>query len=389
MLRALRATCAGVGVLAVVAVPAMPGFADLDHVRPAGQPYGWLSGATASAPDDAWAVGYSYRDPDSGGARTTTEHWDGSAWSLVASPNPGHHRGTSLAGVSGASASDVWAVGSYDNDAGDTPLSLHWDGHSWTVVDTAAQARPWEDLKAVSADSSDDAWAVGDTWAAPGLRSTGWSSTGRVGVVTVKLPAGRFDAPLGAVSALSPDDVWAVGSYFRGGDYEKGLALHWDGSIWTRVPTPNPYGQFGADLVGVSALGPDDVWMVGYGRHHGFVLHWDGSAVTQVSVPLPAKGYRWGLACVAAAATDDVWIGGSYAKANSDTFSALFLHWDGTKLNLAPAPHAKPGHSQQLGAIATAGSNSAIAAGEATTPKQQDATVPVLAHWDGTQWIEP
>jgi hypothetical protein len=44
---------------------------------------GTLRSVDVIASDDIWAVGYSYGSP----AQTLTMHWDGTAWSAVASPN--------------------------------------------------------------------------------------------------------------------------------------------------------------------------------------------------------------------------------------------------------------------------------------------------------------
>ena len=70
-----------------------------------------LSGVAARSAGDVWAVGT--RQDRSGAIpidRTLTEHWNGSAWSVVASPNVGGNDNL-LNGVS-ATTGDVWAVGS-------------------------------------------------------------------------------------------------------------------------------------------------------------------------------------------------------------------------------------------------------------------------------------
>jgi hypothetical protein len=90
---------------------------------------GLLSAAAVSA-TDVWAVGLTtyQTDPDSDQyGRTLTEHWDGTRWSIVPSPNSDAiHIDSELSGVSAVSAGDVWAVG------GDGPYVLHWDGKSWS-----------------------------------------------------------------------------------------------------------------------------------------------------------------------------------------------------------------------------------------------------------------
>jgi hypothetical protein len=90
-----------------------------------------LSAVSAPSPSDAWAAGSYFTS--SGESKTLILRWNGAAWTVVASPNPGGTTGTSLGGVSALSASNVWAVGT---TASSSPvpktLILHWNGASWT-----------------------------------------------------------------------------------------------------------------------------------------------------------------------------------------------------------------------------------------------------------------
>jgi hypothetical protein len=56
---------------------------------------------------------------------------------------------------------------------------------------------------------------------------------------------------------IAANDVWDVG----GSDGET-LVEHWDGSIWSVVPSPN-VGTGGNSLSGVAVVGANDVWTVG------------------------------------------------------------------------------------------------------------------------------
>src|SRR5439155_17550502 len=58
---------------------------------------------------DVWAVGY-YCCTETA-LITLVEHWDGSQWSIVPSPNPAGHVNNYLFGVAAASANDIWAAG--------------------------------------------------------------------------------------------------------------------------------------------------------------------------------------------------------------------------------------------------------------------------------------
>src|SRR5262249_59326794 len=88
----------------------------------------YLEGVAAAAANDVWAVGYSYLN---GVASTLIEHWDGTSWSIVASPSPGTQANV-LNDVAVSPTGDVWAVG-YRSSAGVTrPLIERWNGTSWS-----------------------------------------------------------------------------------------------------------------------------------------------------------------------------------------------------------------------------------------------------------------
>ena len=69
-----------------------------------------VNGVLALGPTNVWAVGSSY-DPVAVSYVTFTEHWDGTAWTVVPSPNPGQLYDY-LVGMAGFAGGDVWAVGS-------------------------------------------------------------------------------------------------------------------------------------------------------------------------------------------------------------------------------------------------------------------------------------
>jgi hypothetical protein len=98
-----------------------------------------LHGVAAVSAADAWAVGESTRSFTDGVSTTRTliERWNGSTWTAVPSPNVGTGNNTLAAAVA-RSASDVWAVGYYDDVTGVIPvrrtLAMHWDGRTWAVV---------------------------------------------------------------------------------------------------------------------------------------------------------------------------------------------------------------------------------------------------------------
>jgi len=182
---------------------------------------------SARSPADVWAVGRG-----SLGTRTLVEHWNGTSWSHVLAPIPGQL--SFLNGVTAISASDAWAVGGFNgNVVGNRVLTLHWDGTAWHQVYAPT----------------------------PGPNTNGDS--------------------LEAVSAASATDVWAVGGFKTSNGLRRTVSVHWDGTSWRHVFTPNPGG--GSILSGVSAVSATDAWAVGHtnpfgGRQVPLILRWNGTA---------------------------------------------------------------------------------------------------------------
>ena len=94
---------------------------------------------------------------------------------------------------------------------------------------------------------------------------------------------------LSTVVALGPNDVWAAGNWVTPDDVGIGLSkivtliLHWDGTAWRVVPSPNdPVRTSESMLTGLAASGPSDIWAIGQvddwstGVHGPLILHWDG-----------------------------------------------------------------------------------------------------------------
>ena len=85
-----------------------------------------LLSVTATSPFSAWAVGDGIRHT-AGGAKdgTLILHWDGRSWEPVPSPQPGDGHDRVLAAVAATSASEVWAVGSFEDHRVRRLMAIH------------------------------------------------------------------------------------------------------------------------------------------------------------------------------------------------------------------------------------------------------------------------
>src|SRR6202140_5171831 len=137
-----------------------------------GQGTNKLNAVLALAPNDVWAVGIStpVAPTKRAATRTLTEHFDGTSWAVVPSPNVGPNsanQSNRLLGLTANSANDIWAFGSYfaaDGSGHQMTLLLHWDGTSWTVASSPSPTKggfPCDLLWAGVAPSPGDVWILG------------------------------------------------------------------------------------------------------------------------------------------------------------------------------------------------------------------------------------
>jgi hypothetical protein len=150
-----------------------------------------LYAVAGSSPSDVWVVG--------GNPTSTTRHYDGTTWSVVAVPDVGNLRDIAV-----RSSTEAWAVG--DNGI------VRWDGTTWTQMPGAPTA-----MRSISALTSSDIWVAGN-----GIGH--WN-----GATWTQTPGSAR-----AIAAHDSSDVWAVGT---GGEI-----LHYTpAQVFTDVPPAHTF----------------------------------------------------------------------------------------------------------------------------------------------------
>lgn len=259
--------------------------------------YNILNGVSASSANDVWAVGTTGE-----GDEALIEHWDGTAWSTVAAPSLGSNSG-SLQGVVALAVNDVWAVGYYSAQTSyeQGTLTEHWDGTVWRVVPSPNSPYYYNILRGVSGSGADDVWAVGDQVNDDTSLDTlveHWNGTAWSIVDSPNPRVGSNTSHLQAVSALAPDNAWAVGYSVTTSGQNRTLVEHWNGIAWAVVVSANN-GSGSSTLMGVSAhystsppSSPStDVWTVGNYNVSPpgaltLVEHYQGPCVTPTPTPI-------------------------------------------------------------------------------------------------------
>lgn len=171
-----------------------------------------LQGVAVVSANDIWAVGDHATNSSGNYLLTLTEHWNGTKWSIVTSPSPGNGQNI-LQGVAVVSANDVWAVGYYYNlQHYELTLVEHWNGTSWNVVASPNLGTSNNSLQAVAVVSATDIWAVG-SYFKPGptyqTLTEHWNGTKWSIVPSPNF--GNSENDLFGVSTVSATDVWSVG----------------------------------------------------------------------------------------------------------------------------------------------------------------------------------
>ncbi len=222
--------------------------------------------------------------------------YDGSAWNQATTLS------TTILGIWGSSAQDIFAVGSYSSSA----AILHFNGASWsrTAVSGIQQ------LRSVWGSSGSDVFAVGSQGSIVHYDGLNWQ--------TVESNTSNY---LHGIWGSSASDVYAVGDY--------GTIKHYDGTVWSRMASPTSNTLY--SIWGSSA---SDIYAVG---DWGTVLHYDGSAWSLVDIStlfpaIPDPAQRGAarlfstLATTALPALKSVW-GASSADVYAGGDSGTVLHF--------------------------------------------------------------
>jgi hypothetical protein len=263
-------------------------------------------------------------------------HWNGTQWSVVPTPNPGGQNYNELRDVVAIASNDVWAVGYFYPGVGEAARTLieHWDGTSWKVV-KSPNIGTTSNLAGITAATPTNLWAVGYSYSI---------DTSDTSALLLHFVAGKWKLapapPLGAgdhllfgVSAISANEAWAVGYQELYPNPEQTLALHWNGTAWSAIPSPNKATDYGSSdrLIDIAAVSSNDVYAVGWYaseftnhfQHRTMVQRWNGNAWTVTSSASPGKSAD--LEGVSALATGGVWAAGLYSIYGYDIYSRSYI----------------------------------------------------------------
>jgi hypothetical protein len=264
----------------------------------------YLDGVGVAGPKDDWAVGFAETPDDT--ASALIEHSTGDVWSTESAPSSLGWYSSQLNSVSAASPKNIWAVGwgSPQQSAAFAPIVMHYDGSGWTQSTTkSGDDGGSTELLDVDAVSATSIWAAGFTASTDNdeiraimLHSSG---AGFTEAILGGTTSGSSYSQLGSIAAVSPTDVWSVG-YTSGlvgsVDVIDPLIEHYDGKTWDEVPSGLPTG---IELDAVTAVNANNLWAAGYsysGSGGQVIIHWDGKKWSRVVSPTVPFAHVYGMA---------------------------------------------------------------------------------------------
>jgi hypothetical protein len=301
-------------------------------------------------------------------------------WTTVPSPSevPGDNY---LYGADASAASNVWAVGVVSPPTGGArrALLLRYDGVAWRLV--LRTGLPGDDtLLGVDAVAATDVWVVGDHHVGISGYDTlaaRWNGTAWTREPTPNGSPGGVNHLYGVAAAAGT--VWAVGTYVDPSSSvnRRKLILQRTGGSW-RVSTAPVVARY-EHLAAVDATGPADAWAVGSATSDiqsaplvPLALRWNGTS--WASTTLPATGST-ALTGVDARTSSDVWAVGSSATAGGrQPYAARF---DGSSWRRVATPAIAGGG--ELTDVVALSPSTVVAVGRSNG-------APLVLRWNGTSW---
>jgi len=298
---------------------------------------------------DCWAVGYA----SSGSAdQTLGEHWDGSAWTIVTTPDTGATQTNYLLGVTCVSTSDCWAVGYTSTSSADQTLVEHWDGTAWAIVPSPNTSTALANaLLSVSCVSGSDCWAVGYSANTSAFQTLAerWDGSAWVIATSPNAVAAQADFLTG-VTCVSTSGCYAVGYSSITGSDDETLMEQWNGSAWAVITSPNAVGAQANYVYGVTCVSESICWAVGYAYNgiteQTLTERWNGSAWSVVTSPNTGVTDGDELNSVTCTSASECWAVGY--STSGGAFQTLIEQWNGSTWAITSSPNAGGSQSDYL-----------------------------------------
>jgi hypothetical protein len=284
----------------------------------------------------------------------------------------------------GSSPDDVYAVGvTYVN----APLLYHKDGLGWNNASPASM-NGWRYVNFYNAwgSSASDVYLVGTgidmAWNSLPLfyhyDGMEWTTS------DLSLPAGWNYGELYSAWGTSASDVYAAGGAYGSGGRTP-LIYHYDGSSWTRSTPSLPALWDEGELYGVWGSSSENIYAVGYGLGLPLVYHNDGSGWIEASPSLPDELSVQDLYGIWGTSASNIYMVGAVLSKVTRKTVPLLYHYDGTDWNIVTVSLPAGWGDSNMRGIWGSSANDIYAVGQAFDSNGQ--SLILVYHYDGTGWL--
>ena len=294
-----------------------------------------LEGTSCVSASYCVSVGWSYSS-STGISQTLVESWNGTSWSIIASPDTSSTQSNSLSGVDCLSTSDCIAVG---NGAGAT-LIEQWNGSSWSIISSS------------------------------GLGT---------------------DDLLYSISCTSSSNCIAVGSYFPQNQYESTLIESWNGTSWSVTSSPNPQNSLASIVDGVSCTASNNCTAVGFynatnGYFQTLIEYWNGSSWSVEPSPNIGVNVHNSLTSVDCTSSTYCIAVGSWQPTNNGGAETLSVSWNGASWSIDPSANTNSSNDNVLNVLSCISASSCVAVGDFAPNPVGSNPDTLIEDWNGLSW---
>ncbi len=278
-----------------------------------------IRGIEVVSDDDVWMVG----------AAGVVTHFDGSAWTVMATPSintPAGPKTVHYEDVSASSPTDVWACGAYVLDGINVLAISRWDGSGWAHL-PVPQPPSLAYLSDIEAIAPNNVYACGYKTDATKFLLLHWNGTAWSEVALPPV-TNTINQQLWSVTSTGPDNIYVGGAILPNGNDWEAVLYRYNGRSWSKVAgVPQP--ETSPIIYDLYAVNANDIWAVGDmfapgSGHVTMTLHFDGTAWEHVPSPNPGAGWNFLFGVAASDANHVVACGYHYYGAVNEPIALLW-----------------------------------------------------------------
>lgn len=308
-------------------------------------------------------------------------------WASETLSGPGGNE-TGLTGVSCTSTSFCMASGEYYDSFLERSVgtSYSWNGKSW--LNRGSISLENIVVRDVSCTSSSFCVIVGShgELEKEGTLALHWNGS-EWKVVTTPNPGSSYPQMLESVSCTASNACTAVGWKQGAGEARESLAIRWNGTSWSAQTTPNP-GTTENLLNGTSCSSSTHCVAVGAkssggGTYTTLAMTWNGTTWTTQTSPNPTGALTSGAEAVSCTSSTACTAVGVY-EASGNVPLAFAMRWNGSSWSMQSVKLPEKGNYGWLYGVSCSSGTFCMAVGP-----YEDLGVgafPMAQKWDGTSW---